>query len=848
VADAMIGQERVDEDEMMFRLLSDPAGADQSGFDDDLFARLAYLCESGQGSDLDLAVLVRHLLRRWSLRDQRDVQVKVAPSISARLRTVADIVDLREVIRDTWWATAWRPAWLDAGTPDSAAAAGTDHGKRFRNSELIADPFFEKHTGYSRYRTPGQRAACRAVVSMPPGSTIIAMLPTSSGKTEVALCLAAQHQYSVTLIVVPTVALAYDFERRFRDHYAKLNPRVDKAALYFAWTADTPAELREVLKSRVREGRQPLLVASPESMTRTLSDLLLDSAGTGRLAGLVIDEAHLVTQWGRDFRPEFRTLADLRRDLIHRAADRGYPLPTTLLLSATLGAYEMNDLHFLFGEPGPCTLIAANALRAEPELWIRADRDIQSRQAHVLEALARLPRPAVLYVSSPDVATDWADRLRHLGYRRLATVTGDTSTEERVRVLEDLRNTPKSPASIDLVVATSAFGLGIDYPHIRTVLHACLPETVDRWYQEVGRGGRDGDVSVGLLVTAPDDRKEAEKLTVTVLLPDTARKRWGDMWRNRQRPASKTFVDLESNRGVGTGSYNRRWNAQVVQGLSELKVCTRVQFDYEDRLELVVDEVRRSDWVAVKSQYGDLDSMDFWEKQWGPWQKVEAGRSKRSLDAITELAEQRITACEAIARYYRPSADTYRLFGRAADLAAPAAPCGRCPGCRRRTITPPDAPPPSPPEVWPVSADLTADLTRLAAATGARNGLILLTTDDYDEVTSPLASALVQRGVRHIAGHVNGAVPDDRWLFCDPEPVGPTDLTPCSTFVVYQPGCQVPGSWLIPSLRTDRRQHVEPPFDVLLVAHGTLINGRRVGPDLAALDARIAMDILRSQS
>jgi superfamily II DNA or RNA helicase len=832
----------------MLRLLSDPVSANLLDFEDDLFARLAYLCESSQCSDLDLAVLVRHVLRRWSLRDRRDVQVKIAPSISVRLRTVAEVVDLREVVHDTWWAKAWQPEWLDDGIPDAAAAAGTIYGRRSRNSELLADPFFERHTNYSRYRTPGQRAACRAVVSMPPGNTIIAMLPTGSGKTEVALCLAGQHHYSVTLIVVPTVALAYDFERRFRDHYAKLNPHVDKPKLHFAWTADTPAELREALKSRVLDGQQPLLVTSPESMTRTLRDSLLDSAATGRLAALVIDEAHLVTQWGRDFRPEFRTLADLRGDLIRRAAERGHPLPTTLLLSATLGAHELDDLHSLFGKPGPCTLIAANALRAEPELWIRADEDSPSRQAHVLEALARLPRPAVLYVSSPDAATDWAERLQHLGYSRLATVTGDTSTDERVRVLEGLRNTPASPASIDLVVATSAFGLGIDYPHIRTVLHACLPETVDRWYQEVGRSGRDGDVSVGLLVTAPHDHKEADSLTVKVLRPDTARARWGDIWHHRRKSAGKTFVDLEGNRGVGAGSYNRRWNAQLVQGLVELGACTRVQFDYEDRMDLVVDDARRSDWVALESQYGDLATKDFWEQLWGPWQDAEVSRSEKALEAITELANQRITACEAIARYYRPSARTYELFGQAADLAAPAAPCGKCPGCRRRAITPPDDPPPSPPEVWPVSADLTADLTHLAAAAGARNGLILLTTDNSDEVTSPLASALVRRGVRHIAGPVNGALPDDRWLFRDPEPVGPTDLTPCSAFVVYPPRSHVPGSWLIPSLRAVRRQHVEPPFDVLLVARGTFINGRHVGPDLAALDARIAVDVLRSQS
>jgi ATP-dependent DNA helicase RecQ len=844
----MIDQDWADEEEAVLRLLSDPVSTIDFGFEDDLFARVAYLCSSEDGSDLDLAVLMRHLLRRLSLRDGRDVPVRIAPPISARLRAAADTVDLRELAQDTWWAGPWRPEWLDPGTPDAAASAGTKSGRRFRDSELVADPFFAKLTGHSHYRTPGQRAACRAAVSMPAGSTIIAMLPTGSGKTEVALCLAGQHQHSVTLIVVPTVALAYDFERRFRDHYANLNPRVNKAELHFAWTADTPDELRETLRSRVRDGLQPLLVTSPESMTRTLRSLLLETAAIGRLAALVIDEAHLVTQWGRAFRPEFRTLADLRRDLISRAADRGYPRPTTLLLSATLGQFELTDLNRLFGEPGPSTLIAANALRAEPELWIRADGDSQSRQEHVLEALARLPRPAVLYVTSPEAAEEWAGRLRLLGYRRLATVTGDTDTEERVRVLEGLRNTSGSPGSIDLVVATSAFGLGIDYPHIRTVLHACLPETVDRWYQEVGRSGRDGDVSAGLLVTAPQDQREATRLAVRVLRPETAQDRWGDLWRNRQKAAGKVFVDLERNRGVGTGSYNRLWNAQLVQGLVELNACERVQFDHEDRLELEVDEARQPDWVALELLRNDPSSTaDFWEQKWGPWQSVESGRSKQSLDAMIELADQVVQACIAIARYYEPSPPTWELFGDAAAFVAPAAPCGRCPGCRRLGVTPPDDPPPGPPEVWPVSADATADLAYLAAAAGARDGLVLLTTDNHEEVTLPLAKALVRSGVRHIAGHVTGAVPDDGWLFRDPEPVAPTELTPCSVFVVYLPGSTVPGSWLIPSLRARRRRLAEPPFDVLLVADGTLINGRRVGPDLAALDARTAVDVLRSQ-
>lgn len=834
----------VDQDEVLIQLLQAPT--DGFGFDDDLYTRLAHLCVTGAGSDLDLAVLCRHLLRRWSLRDNRDRYFACTPAISARLRRVADVVHIREDRPDRWSADPWQPDWLEAGTPDAAAAAGTEAGKRFHGEKLHADPFFERCTTHDRYRTPGQRAACRAVVSVPAGSTVIAMLPTGSGKTEVALCLAEQHKHAVTLLVVPTVALAYDFERRFREHYSKRNAAVDPSALHFAWTASTPPALRDALCDRVRDGKQPLLVTSPESVTRTLRELLLESASIGRLGGLVVDEAHLVTQWGRDFRPEFRTLADLRRDLLRRAVDRGYPSPTTLLLSATLGSYELQDLHALFGDPGPCTLIASNALRAEPELWIRAALDEQTRQAHVLEALAHLPRPAVLYVTSPDTANTWAQRLETHGYQRMAVVTGATSAEDRTRALTGLRNSPAAPSAVDLVVATSAFGLGIDHPHIRTVVHACLPETVDRWYQELGRGGRDGDVSVELLLTAPDDRAEAARLTTTVLKPTTAQARWADIWAYREKSAAKTFVDLEGTRGVGAGSYNRRWNAQLVQGLVELDAIVRVQADVEDRAELPIVAGQNHDWVPLELCRSDLSAIEFWDQRWLPWQKAEVARSRQALDAAAALARQSTTACRGIAEYYRPSSSTYELFGPAADGVEPSPPCGRCPGCRRANVKPPDDPPPRLPQNWPLGDQATASLDDLAAAANAPDGLILLTTADYQRVAVPLAYALIRRGVRHIAGPVEDTLSHIHWLFRDPDPIGPTELTPCSSFVVYPPGSRISGAWLSPKVRLAQRREAAKTFDVLLLEPTALINGRQLVRDLTALDAQTALDVIGS--
>ena len=207
-------------------------------------------------------------------------------------------------------------------------------------------------------------------MTAPEGSTVIAMLPTGSGKTEIALCLADRAKHGLTAIVVPTVALAYDFERRFRDHFARRNRRINPASLHFAWTASTDDTVRDQLKRAISNGQQPLLVTSPESITRALRRTLLDAASIGRLQGFVIDEAHLVTQWGRSFRPEFRTLADFRRDLLQAAEAGGHMRAITLLLSATLGTAEVSDLTALFGRPGPCSPVVANALRSEPDIWI----------------------------------------------------------------------------------------------------------------------------------------------------------------------------------------------------------------------------------------------------------------------------------------------------------------------------------------------------------------------------------------------------------------------------------------------------------------------------------------------
>ncbi|ORA15575.1 protein DpdF [Mycobacterium asiaticum] len=824
-------------------------GVAQASFDNDLHNRLVGALVDSSASGLDTAVLLRQLLRQWSLRDGRDVPVELAEVFAASIRKVSGIAGLRERPDGMWIADPWHPKWLsvDGGIPDGAAMAGIDVGARFHAEPVHTDPFFTQSTGFDTYRTPGQRAACRAVMTAPEGSTVICMLPTGSGKTEIALCLADRAKYALTVIVVPTVALAYDFERRFRDHFARRNRRIDRESLNFAWTASTGKDVRDKLTRSVADGRQPLLVTSPESMTRALRHTLLDAASIGRLQGFVVDEAHLVTQWGRSFRPEFRTLADLRRDLLEQAADGGHDRAITLLLSGTLGTAEIEDLTSLFGQPGPCSPIVANALRSEPDFWIAHAPDRYERDTWVRDTLAHCARPAVLYVTRPESADQWLTELRSAGYSRVAMVTGNTSATQRAAVLEGIRARAHVGGSLDLVVATSAFGLGIDYAHIRSVIHACLPETVDRWYQELGRGGRDGDTCAAFLLTGPGDHEEAASLGVKVLTPETAKKRWDDLWHYRKSAHGRNFVDLEGSRGVGRGDFNRRWNAQLIQGLIELGELKREQFDVEDLKELLHDDgVEVTDWTPVTRVAAGLGVPTFWEEVWRPWQQRESSRSYESLNRIRDVSRLTLGACTGIAAAYAPSQELREKWGRRLQFMEPQGRCGRCPDCRRNRVPLKDDPAPSPEQVWGVT---TRDLSQLGSfVTAARgvNGLALLSyQSDEGGLASRLAAGLVRLGVRHLGGLHNVLPnPPGEVTFYDDSPLSPIDLTPTSSFSYFSQNHTIPRRWLTRRARPRLTEDGSEVFDILLVPAKTRIGDRTVGRDLPVMAAATAVELL----
>jgi len=575
-------------------------------------------------------------------------------------------------------AEPWRPPWLDS--TGSGGADGDAAGEvQCRADETVpGDPFLPQiDSAIHRYKTPGQKAAVRSAMILPAGGTLVVNLPTGAGKTLSMLAAAESAPLSVTsVIVVPTVALALDHERR----YLGQHPHTAPTAYHGGLSPDAKSAFRD----RLRNGDQRVIFTNPEAVVSSLARPLIDAADGGRLALLAVDEAHVISSWGDAFRPHFHSLAGLRTHLIRTATARGHEPLRTILASATLTGETLLLLRALFGAPGPFLQVAAPVVRAEPSYWQAVGLPPESRDARLLETLRNAPRPAIVYTTlrqertaRPGTLTPnrVAQALRAAGFARLATVDGDSTTAHRERVLRGLRDDPDSPSEFDLVVATSAFGLGIDIPDVRTVIHACIPESLDRYYQEVGRGGRDGRASSSVVLATPQDDDVADGLaSPTFLTPARARDRFLTMIGAAtitpdglyRLPLTAIPSDVPAN-----NEYNERWNLLTASLLARTGA---LEWDYS--LEERDEDGNASDrgWLTVRMVRGDYQTEAFW----GDVEPVRRAMVDTSRKGLTSLRRALTgNACTGVL-----IADSYRIADPADMRTTCLASCGGCRWCR----------------------------------------------------------------------------------------------------------------------------------------------------------------------
>jgi superfamily II DNA/RNA helicase len=493
----------------------------------------------------DLAALLRHALLTRSIGKPSAQRVAVPTVGDWPIAAVWRDLGFDTVTGSTGLvltARTWRPGWMTDGDQAGPGAdteqdifADVFAGAEVRpRSDVPMDPFLSETTGFGSYVCPGQREAVQSLLYLPGGSTLIVNLPTGSGKSLVAeaAVLSAGLESGLTLFVVPTKALATDQARRMR---ALLRPRVPANEIPpLVWHGGLSADVRQTIKSNIRRGRQGILFTSPESVGGALLPSLYEAAALGLLRYFVVDEAHVIAQWGDSFRPAFQALSGIRRGLL--GSSKGEPF-RTVLMSATLSPETIDTLDVLFGPPSTTQMVAAVHLRPEPRYWAYKAHAWEEKKARVLELIQHAPRPFILYVTERKHARDWLNILRDAGYRRVECFHGGTSDDDREAIIECW-----SANEIDGIVATSAFGVGMDKEDIRSVIHATVPETLDRYYQEVGRGGRDGRASISVVVYTDRDIGTARSLSKpTFIGDDNGYERWHTMF-GTARSAPETDV------------------------------------------------------------------------------------------------------------------------------------------------------------------------------------------------------------------------------------------------------------------------------------------------------------------
>jgi ATP-dependent DNA helicase RecQ len=531
---------------------------------------------------------------------------------------------------------------------------------------------FLKSVGCKRWLSPAQKEAAWFTLHAPAGSTGTIVLPTGSGKS---LCfqLLARFSSGLTVVVVPTIALAIDQQENAKllfASYPDVNP------VYFAADDDPEATLHAVKEKRTR-----LLFTSPEACVSGRLRPILDSfatAASGWLTNLVVDEAHLIETWGAQFRVEFQLLAATRRAWL---ADSGGTL-RTFLFSATMTERCRNMLGQMFSEESVSRTFVCQRIRPEIRYYSHQFHSKAERDAAVLTAFWHLPRPAILYVTEQNDAETFASQFRSVGFSRLDTFHGNTGWSARRDILRRWKQ-----HELDLIIATSAFGVGVDKRDVRAIVHACHPENLDRYYQEVGRGGRDGWTAVGLLLTSPTDRKVAEGITVNLLTPEKIQVRWEAMLQRAEyRDHLQYALPLGSRQTalLGTRTYreNIRWNKRLLLQLERAQMLRFLGLTFRPAS---TEDDEPEEWAVVQLDF--IPTTPHLASLIKAQRDEEAAYFLSGLGQLDELLANQFCSARVIAK----------LYGIASDQRA----CPGCPRCRRETRIPLDCEPLAFPDAIP---------------------------------------------------------------------------------------------------------------------------------------------------
>ena len=337
---------------------------------------------------------------------------------------------------------------------------------------MTADPrqILRETFGFGDFRGVQARVVDRVLA----GERTLAVMPTGAGKS---LCyqLPAVAMAGTCVVVSPLIALMHD------------QLRAAEAVGIRAATLTSVDDNRAETIARFRAGELDLLYVAPE---RASNGYFRELLGQARLALFAIDEAHCVSEWGHDFRPDYRLL----RPLLD-----AFPQVPRLALTATADAHTRADILEQLGIPQDGLIVAGFD---RPNIRYAISPKAGTTQ-QIAEVIRDTPGPGIVYAPTRAATEKLAEALSRTGRPTRAYHAG---LDPAVRA----KNQADFVASEDMVIcATIAFGMGIDKPDVRFVAHAALPKSIEAYYQETGRAGRDGDPAVAHLFWGAEDFAKA---------------------------------------------------------------------------------------------------------------------------------------------------------------------------------------------------------------------------------------------------------------------------------------------------------------------------------------------------
>ena len=335
----------------------------------------------------------------------------------------------------------------------------------------------KKYWGYDDFRGI-QREIIESILS---GHDTLGLMPTGGGKS-ITFQVPALAQEGVCIVITPLIALMKDQVQNLRSRGIKA------AAIYTGLTHD---QILQTLENAVF-GAVKLLYISPERLS---SELFQQKLRHMKVCFICVDEAHCISQWGYDFRPSYLAIADIRRLV---------PDIPVLALTATAAPEVVDDIQNRLHFQKKC-VFRMSFERKNLAYVVRRTFNKEQQLVHILQSV---PGSAIVYVRSRQRTKEYADLLNKSGIKATFFHAGLDNT------LKDQRQMDWQKNKVRVMVATNAFGMGIDKPDVRVVIHIDCPDSLEAYFQEAGRAGRDGQKSYAVLLYDDNDKMKLRKRVV----------------------------------------------------------------------------------------------------------------------------------------------------------------------------------------------------------------------------------------------------------------------------------------------------------------------------------------------